>query len=58
MGRNFVKRNRLESLPNIPDAALYSLGTTDINFEIFDEQVIFDLVNKNLDEAQARMNSQ
>ena len=58
MGRNFVKRNRLESLPAIPLTALASLGTTDINFEIYDEQLIFDQINENLDKAQARLNSQ
>lgn len=58
MGFNFVKRNRLESLPAIPLAALYGLGTSSLKFEKFDETIIFDLINDNLDAAQARMNSQ
>lgn len=57
MGFNFVRRNRLESLPAIPLTALYGLGTSDLNFEKFDETIIYDLINDNLDAAQARLDS-
>lgn len=56
MGFNFIPRRRLESLPAIPLAALFGIGTTDLNYEKYDETIIFDLVNKNLDRAQRRLN--
>jgi len=49
MGVTFVKRPRLESLPMIDPVILYSLGTHDINFEIWDEYQLFDMINAQLD---------
>lgn len=55
MGLRYQKRNRLESFKGLPDTLLASLGTTDINYEKYDEQVIADVVNRNLDKQQEKL---
>jgi len=55
MGVTRQKRNRMESFSNIRPTVLYSLGIDDINFEIYDEQQLYDEVNKRLDKQQAKI---
>jgi hypothetical protein len=57
MGVRYVKRNRMEGLPSVPDPVLASIGMTNIKFEKFDEQLIFDIINKELDIQQKRINA-
>lgn len=57
MGVKYVKRNRMEDLPTIPDSVLASIGMTNINFEKFDEQLIYDQINKELDIQQKRIDA-
>ena len=45
----------MESFSNIRPTVLYSLGIDDINFEIYDEQQLYDEVNKRLDKQQAKI---
>lgn len=56
MGLRYKKRNRMEEIRQLPNPVLASLGATDINFEKFDEQLIYDIINKNLDKQQEKMN--
>lgn len=55
MGLRYQKRNRLESFEGLSDALLYGLGTTDINYEKYDEQIIADIVNARLDEQEKKI---
>lgn len=57
MGFRYGKRNRLERASDIPEPVLVSLGTTNIKFESFDEQLTADQINANLAKQQARINS-
>lgn len=57
MGVNYGKfRNRSEELPALPDVVLATIGQDNINYEKYDYQQVADLINKNLDIAQARYN--
>jgi hypothetical protein len=47
----------MESFRGLPDNLLYSIGSDDINYEKYDEQIIADLINKKLDEQQERIDS-
>ena len=49
------KRHRLESLKNPGDTIMFAIGVNDLNFEKFDEQIIFDLINKRLDEQETAL---
>lgn len=56
MGYNYgQKRGRMESLKNPGSGALYALGTTDINYEKFDEQTLYDPINRKLDAVDKRL---
>ena len=57
MGLKRSKRERMSSLSDIDDIALASLGATDIEFEKYDEQLIYDKVNKQLDKQQEKIDS-
>jgi hypothetical protein len=56
MGLKYVKRPRLQDLPAIPDITLASIGANNLQYEKYDEQVIFDQINKQLDLVQKRIN--
>lgn len=56
MGIRRQRRNRLESPKNLNDVVLYSLGTDNINYEKYDEQVLYKKVNERLDVQQAKLN--
>lgn len=57
MGLRYQKRDRLTSFrgDKVSDVLLYSLGTTDINYEKYDEQIVADIINKNLDKQQEKI---
>jgi hypothetical protein len=57
MGVRYVKRNRMEGLPNIPDPVLSSIGMTNLKFEKFDEQLVYDIINAELDIQQEKINN-
>mgnify|MGYP000324280617 CR=1 FL=1 len=57
MGLRRGKRGRMESLRKIPDEALASIGATNIEFEKYDEQLIWDNVNKRLDIQQEKIDN-
>ena len=57
MGVNYgQKRNRSESLKSLPGVVLESLGDYDILYSKYDFEETAALVNKNLDETQAKYN--
>ena len=58
MGLTRDKRERMASLGDIDNITLASLGAHNINFEKFDEHLIYDKINKQLDKQQERINSQ
>lgn len=45
----------MESLKNPGDTIMFAIGVNDLNFEKFDEQIIFDLINKRLDEQETAL---
>ena len=56
MGRNFgQRRKRMESFQNPGPETLAAIGARDINFEKFDEQEIFNKINRKLDEVEKRL---
>lgn len=57
MGVKYVRRNRMEDLPNVPVEVLVAIGQSNINFEKFDEQLIWDKINARLDIEQLRINA-
>lgn len=57
MGLNFTKRGRLEDLRDIPDEVLPSFGREDFASAKFDDELIYDIVNKGLDKAKERLNA-
>ena len=57
MGLKYGKRKRMESMRNIDDATLASIGNTNISFEKYDEQLIHDRTNKRLDLQQEKINA-
>ena len=57
MGFNYGQtRNRGEALKTLPGVVLESIGDYDINYSKYDYTETAILVNKNLDETQARYN--
>lgn len=57
MGVKYVKRGRMQSLPAINAMILYSLGSKDINFEIYDEQELYYIINQQYNAAQVKINA-
>jgi hypothetical protein len=57
MGIRYKKRNRMEEIRQLPDAVLASLGTTDINFEKFDESLVWHDINRRLDKQQEKIDN-
>lgn len=57
MGLRYVRRNRMESLPAVNDAILASIGERDFKFDQYDEGLVFDMLNAQLDKAQASFRS-
>lgn len=56
MGRNYGhRRGRMEILRPRDEFVAYALSTEQIKFEHVDEQVIYDFVNKKLDETDKRI---
>lgn len=57
MGLRYVKRPRMESLPNVPDEVLVGIGSSNIQFSHFEEDLIYWKVNRRLDVVQERINN-
>lgn len=55
MGLNYQRRPRLEDLRDVPDEVLPTFGREDFNSAQFDDQLIYDKMNKQLDKAQERL---
>jgi len=49
------RRHRLESLKNPGDTILFAIGVNDINLEKYDEQVIYDDINKRIDAVEKKL---
>lgn len=47
----------MERLGRVPDEILSSIGQNDIKYSRFDEQLILDKLNKNIDKQQKKFNS-
>jgi len=50
MGIKWNKRRRLESAKNIPVEVLTSLASHDVHFEKYDESLLYDKINKKIDD--------
>lgn len=57
MGLRYKKRDRLERVGRVPDELLASIGQTNINYERFDEQIVYDKINAKLDKESAKIKS-
>jgi len=57
MGLRYKKRDRLERVGRVPDEILASIGQTNINYERFDEQIVYDKINAKLDKESAKIKS-
>lgn len=57
MGLRYKKRGRLERVGRVPDEILASIGQTNINYERFDEQLVYDKINAKLDKESAKIKS-
>ena len=54
MGVNYVRRARMEPLGGVELVRLYGLGTQKQEYEILDEQIIYDRINRELDGVEER----